>query len=79
LLRRLHTIVDRFAAETPDHVALEDDGTAWSYGELDRHVQDVARQLSTEPVGRPRSTVQSYIARPTPSRRDLTPKRGRQR
>jgi acyl-CoA synthetase (AMP-forming)/AMP-acid ligase II len=46
LPRRLHAIVDRYVAETPDHVALVEDGWAWSYRELDGHVRDVARDLS---------------------------------
>jgi hypothetical protein len=28
LPRRLHAVVERYVAETPDHVALEEDGTA---------------------------------------------------
>ena len=46
LPRRLHAVMDRFVKETPDHVALAEDGATWSYRELDKHVRDVARQLS---------------------------------
>jgi long-chain acyl-CoA synthetase len=46
LPRRLHAVVDRFVKETPDHVALAEDGATWSYRELDKHVRDVTRQLS---------------------------------
>ena len=47
LPRRLHTVMDRFVRETPDHIALVEDGDAWSYRELDKHVQEVARQLAS--------------------------------
>ena len=47
LPRRLHSVVDRHVTEAPDHVALEEDGTAWSYRDLDRHVRDIARELSS--------------------------------
>jgi hypothetical protein len=46
LPRRLHAIVERHVAETPDQVALEENGAAWSYRDLDRHVRDIARKLS---------------------------------
>jgi long-chain acyl-CoA synthetase len=46
LPRRLHAVMDRFVKETPDQVALVEDGVAWSYRELDGHVGDVARQLA---------------------------------
>src|ERR1700758_498866 len=47
LPRRLHTIMDRFVQDTPDHIALVEDGDAWSYRELDKHVGEVARQLAS--------------------------------
>ena len=47
LPRRLHAVIDRFVKETPDHVALAEDGVAWSYRELDKHVHEVARDLSS--------------------------------
>jgi long-chain acyl-CoA synthetase len=47
LPRRLHAVIDRFVKETPDHVALAEDGVAWSYRELDKHVHEIARQLSS--------------------------------
>jgi long-chain acyl-CoA synthetase len=46
LPRRMHAVIDRFVKETPDHVALAEDGAAWSYRDLDKHVRDVAHQLS---------------------------------
>jgi long-chain acyl-CoA synthetase len=47
LPRRMHAVMDRFVQETPDHTALVEDGDAWSYRELDKHVQEVARQLAS--------------------------------
>jgi len=47
LPRRLHAVMDRFVKETPDHIALVEDGDAWSYRELDKHVSEVARQLAS--------------------------------
>jgi long-chain acyl-CoA synthetase len=46
LPRRLHAVMDRFVKETPDRVALVEDGDAWSYRELGKHVSEVARQLA---------------------------------
>jgi len=46
LPRRLHAAMDRFVKETPDHIALVEDGDAWSYRELDKHVREIARQLA---------------------------------
>jgi acyl-CoA synthetase (AMP-forming)/AMP-acid ligase II len=47
LPRRLHAVIDQFVKETPDHVALAEGGVAWSYRELDKHVHEVARELSS--------------------------------
>src|SRR6201986_2691777 len=47
LPRRVHAVMDHYAAETPDHVALIDDEMAWSYRELDKHVGEIAHQLSS--------------------------------
>ncbi|MBV9459970.1 MAG: AMP-binding protein, partial [Bradyrhizobium sp.] len=47
LPRRLHAVMDRFVQETPEHIALVEDGDAWSYRDLDRHVEEVARQLAS--------------------------------
>lgn len=47
LPRRLHAVMDRFVKETPDHIALVEDGDAWSYRELDKHVSEVACQLAS--------------------------------
>src|SRR6185312_12009457 len=45
LPRRIHQAAGHRLAETPEHIALIDDAGAWSYGELDAHVRDVANQL----------------------------------
>src|SRR6185312_3594482 len=47
LPRRIHQAAGHRLAETPEHIALIDDAGAWSYGELDAHVRDVANQLVT--------------------------------
>ena len=47
LPRRMHAVMDRFVRETPDHIALAEDGSAWSYRELDKHVGELARQLAS--------------------------------
>jgi len=47
LPRRLHAVIDRFVKETPDHVALTEDGVAWSYRDLDKHVHEIAHRLSS--------------------------------
>jgi acyl-CoA synthetase (AMP-forming)/AMP-acid ligase II len=47
LPRRLHAVMDRFVRENPDHIALAEDGRAWSYRELDQHVGEVARELAS--------------------------------
>jgi acyl-CoA synthetase (AMP-forming)/AMP-acid ligase II len=46
LPRRLHLVADRYIAETPDRVALIEDGRSWSYGELGRNVGDIADHLT---------------------------------
>src|ERR1044072_880670 len=47
LPRRVHLVIDRHVAESPERVALVEDGAAWSYGELDRAVTDVATGLTS--------------------------------
>lgn len=47
LPRRLHAVMDRYVTETPDHIALIEDGVSWTYRDLDRHVRDVAHSLSS--------------------------------
>src|ERR1044072_2452544 len=47
LPRRVHLGIDRHVAESPERVALVEDGAAWSYGELDRAVTDVATDLTS--------------------------------
>jgi long-chain acyl-CoA synthetase len=46
LPRRLHEVIDRYVEQTPDQVALIDDGVSWTYRELDRHLGEIARELS---------------------------------
>jgi len=45
LPRRIHEVMDRYVAEIPDHAALIEDGTVWSYRDLDRHAREVAGHL----------------------------------
>jgi long-chain acyl-CoA synthetase len=45
LPRRLHESADRYVAESPDHIALIEDGAAWTYQELDRSVAEIAANL----------------------------------
>ena len=47
LPRRMHLVVDRPVAESPDRVALIEDGAAWSYRKLDGAVEDVANSLES--------------------------------
>ena len=47
LPRRLHAVMDRYVTETPDHIALIEDGVSWTYRDLDRHVRNVAHSLSS--------------------------------
>jgi acyl-CoA synthetase (AMP-forming)/AMP-acid ligase II len=44
---RIHEVMDRYVAEIPDHAALIEDGTVWSYRDLDRHVREVAAHLTS--------------------------------
>jgi long-chain acyl-CoA synthetase len=43
---RLHLVIDRHAAETPDRVALVEDGYAWTYAQLHRSVGEIADGLT---------------------------------
>jgi long-chain acyl-CoA synthetase len=45
LPRRIHEVIDRHAAETPDCLALSEDGDEWSYGKLHRSVGEIAEGL----------------------------------
>jgi long-chain acyl-CoA synthetase len=47
LPRRIHEVVDQHAAETPDRLALSEEGNEWSYGKLYRSVEEVAEDLRT--------------------------------
>jgi long-chain acyl-CoA synthetase len=47
LPRRLHAVADRYVLETPDRVAVAEDGAAWTYRELDKHVREIASELSS--------------------------------
>jgi acyl-CoA synthetase (AMP-forming)/AMP-acid ligase II len=42
---RIHGVIDRHVAESPDRVALIEDGASWTYRDLDRSVVDVAAAL----------------------------------
>jgi acyl-CoA synthetase (AMP-forming)/AMP-acid ligase II len=44
---RIHEVIDRHVAESPDRVALIEDGASWSYRELDRSVADIAAGLKS--------------------------------
>lgn len=46
LPRRLHQVIDRHVAQTPGKLALVEDGAVWTYRELDRHLDEIARELS---------------------------------
>jgi long-chain acyl-CoA synthetase len=45
LSSRIHQIADRHVAESPDHIALIEDGASWTYRELDRSVAEIAAAL----------------------------------
>ena len=45
LPRRIHEAYGRHALESPDRVALIEDGASWSYRELDRAVTGIAEAL----------------------------------
>jgi long-chain acyl-CoA synthetase len=45
LPRRIHEVIDRYAAETPERVALSEAGNEWSYGKLHRSVGEIAERL----------------------------------
>jgi acyl-CoA synthetase (AMP-forming)/AMP-acid ligase II len=47
LPRRIHDIAARWVDQTPDHVALVEDGASWTYRELDRPVAAVAADLAS--------------------------------
>ena len=48
---RIHEVIDRHVACSPDRIALIEDGTSWSYRELDRSVADIAAGLKSLGVG----------------------------
>jgi long-chain acyl-CoA synthetase len=47
LPRRMHQVIDRHVAESPDRVALIEDGASWSYRELDSAITDLAVGLES--------------------------------
>jgi acyl-CoA synthetase (AMP-forming)/AMP-acid ligase II len=47
LPRRLHAVADRFVLEAPDRIAMAEDDAVWTYRELDKHVRDIASELSS--------------------------------
>jgi acyl-CoA synthetase (AMP-forming)/AMP-acid ligase II len=44
---RLHAVIDRYVMETPDHLAMVEDGGSWSYRELDKHTRDIVSDLAS--------------------------------
>jgi long-chain acyl-CoA synthetase len=42
---RIHQVLEPHVSGTPDRVALIEEGTSWTYGELDRSVADIAAAL----------------------------------
>src|SRR6266851_1444819 len=44
---RMHHVADGHVAESPDHVALIEDGSSWSYRKLDRSVKEIAAVLAS--------------------------------
>ncbi|MGM4916583.1 class I adenylate-forming enzyme family protein [Tardiphaga sp. 813_E8_N1_3] len=46
LPRRIHSVIDRHAAETPARIALVEDGGGWTYGHLRDAVADIAQDLT---------------------------------
>src|SRR6267378_6206079 len=48
---RIHEVIDRHVACSPDRIALIEDGASWSYRELDRSVADIAVGLKSLGVG----------------------------
>jgi long-chain acyl-CoA synthetase len=44
---RIHQIIDRHVAESPDRIALVEDDRSWTYRELDRSVAEIAAALRT--------------------------------
>ena len=48
---RIHEIMDRHVACSPDRIALIEDNASWSYRELDRSVADIAVGLKSLGVG----------------------------
>src|SRR5580692_4520250 len=47
LPRRIHDIVDRYAAQTPDHPALVEDTVIWNYRELRDAVRKIGAALQS--------------------------------
>jgi len=44
---RIHEVIDLHVAESPDRVALIEDGASWSYRDLDQRVSEIATVLSS--------------------------------
>jgi hypothetical protein len=47
LPRRIHEVMADYVDKTPGQIALVEDGIAWSYGDLDRRVTEIANVLSS--------------------------------
>ncbi len=58
----LHELFEARAGETPEAPAVLADGARWSYGELDRHADQLAARLRAEGVG-PESRVGIHLER----------------
>lgn len=65
LPRRIHQVMDQFAEHTPDHPALVEDTTTWSYRELQHAVGQIAaalQALGTRPGDRVMIVSENCIA-----------------
>jgi long-chain acyl-CoA synthetase len=47
LPRRIHQVADKYVVDSPDRVALIEDGASWTYRELDRSAVEVSALLSS--------------------------------
>ena len=50
--RRIHQVIEAHVSSTPGRVALIEEGTSWTYRELDRSVTDIAAALIARHRGR---------------------------
>ena len=59
---RMHRVADGHVAESPGRVALIEDGTSWTYRELDRSVKEIAAILAS--LGRDHSGARRMFFTP---------------